>query len=74
MKQYLTVNRYRMIKEHITKKGYRRETDRSITGKQSPDSDYMQNGLVGFGLAWETQLESLGNSDYQSRAAQSSTA
>ena len=54
MKRYLTVNRYRTITEHITKKGYRRETDRSIAGKQSPDPDYMQNGLVGFGLAWET--------------------
>ena len=43
-----------MITEHITKKGYRRETDRSIVGKQSLDSDYMQNGPVRFGLAWET--------------------
>ena len=54
MKSYLTVNRYRTITEHITKKGYRRETDWSITGKRSPDSDYMQNGPVRFGLAWET--------------------
>ena len=50
----MTVNRYRMIKEHITKKGYQHETDRSIAGKGSPDSDYMQNRLVGFSLGWET--------------------
>ena len=68
MKRYLTVNRYRTITEHITKKGYRRETDRSIVGKRSPDSDYMQNGPVRFGLAWETYLESLGNLGYQPRA------
>ena len=68
------VNRYRTIKEHITKKGYQHETDWSITGKGSPDLDYMQNQLVGFSLAWETQLESLGSSGYQPRAAQHSTA